>query len=163
MAHKLTAKQEAFIRAYLKCGNASEAYRQAYDCKDMKPQTVTRSAHELMQHPNISARVAAYQAKANERAGITLADHLTRLGHLSQVAEGLEQISASVKAEELRAKASGIYTERVEHSGSLEPVIVTFSISGPRCRRQVIAASMLSGPGWLPTRPTPFSARRATP
>ncbi len=131
MAQKLTAKQEAFIRAYLKCGNASEAYRQAYDCKTMKAETVTRSAHELMQHPNISARVAAYQAKANEKAGITLASHLERLAHLSAVAEDLSQISASVKAEELRAKASGLYVERVEHSGAAEPVKIVFRLDRP--------------------------------
>lgn len=127
MAHKLTAKQEAFIRAYLKCGNASEAYRQAYDAENMKPESIHSKASELLAHGEISSRVATLQAKANERAGITLADHLTRLGHLSQVAEGLEQISASVKAEELRAKASGLYIERVEHSGD-SPIRFTFTL-----------------------------------
>ena len=131
MAQKLTAKQEAFIRAYLKCGNASEAYRQAYDAKNMKPQVVNNSASELLNHPEISVRVAAFQAKANEKAGITLASHLERLAHLSTVAEGLEQISASVKAEELRAKASGLYVERVEHSGAAEPVKIVFRLDRP--------------------------------
>lgn len=119
MAGKLTAKQEAFVRAFLQCGNASEAYRKAYDAKGMKPETINRSAHDLIQHPNISARLAAYQTKAAEKAGVTLADHLTRLAHLSAVAEERDQISASVKAEELRGKASGIYTEKVEHSGAV--------------------------------------------
>ena len=131
MAQKLTAKQEAFIRAYLKCGNASEAYRQSYDASKMKPESVNRKATELMRHGTIAARVATYQAKANERAGITLASHLERLAHLSNVAEGLEQLSASVKAEELRAKASGLYVERVEHSGSADPVKIVFRLDRP--------------------------------
>jgi len=29
----LTVKQEKFAHAYLECGNTSEAYRKAYDCK----------------------------------------------------------------------------------------------------------------------------------
>lgn len=132
MAQKLTAKQEAFIRAYLKCGNASEAYRQSYDASKMKPEVVNNEASLLLAHPEISVRVAAYQTKANERAGVTLADHLTRMAQLSEEAREVAQFSAAIRAEELRAKASGLYVERVEHSGSLEPVIVTFSISGPR-------------------------------
>lgn len=131
MAQKLTAKQEAFIRAYLKCGNASEAYRQNYNAKGMTSDAVNVEASRLLRHPLISPRLAEIQSKANERAGITLAEHLTRLGHLSQVAEGLEQISASVKAEELRAKASGLYVERVEHSGAAEPVKIVFRLDRP--------------------------------
>jgi len=132
VAQKLTAKQEAFIRAYLKCGNASEAYRQSYDAKGMKPETINKRASELLSEREIAGRIAAYQAKANERAGVTLADHLTRMAQLSEEAREVAQFSAAIRAEELRAKASGLYVERVEHSGSLEPVIVTFSITGPR-------------------------------
>ena len=130
-AQKLTAKQEAFIRAYLKCGNASEAYRQSYDAKGMKSETINKRASELLSEGEIAGRVAAFQAKANERAGITLASHLERLAHLSAVAEDLSQISASVKAEELRAKASGLYVERVEHSGAAEPVKIVFRLDRP--------------------------------
>lgn len=132
MAQKLTAKQEAFIRAYLKCGNASEAYRQNYNAKGMTPDAVNVEASRLLRHPLISPRLAEIQTKANERAGVTLADHLTRMAQLSEEAREVAQFSAAIRAEELRAKASGLYVERVEHSGSLEPVIVTFSISGPR-------------------------------
>jgi len=132
VAQKLTAKQEAFIRAYLKCGNASEAYRQSYDAKGMKPETINKRASELLSEGEIAGRVAAYQAKANERAGVKLVDHLLRMDDLAKAAEKQNQFSAAIRAEELRAKASGLYVERVEHSGSLEPVIVTFSITGPR-------------------------------
>jgi phage terminase small subunit len=119
VAQKLTAKQEAFIRAYLKCGNASEAYRKSYDASNMKPESIHSKASELLAHGEIKSRIESAQSKACERAGISLSDHLVRLAHLSRVAEGLDQISASVKAEELRGKASGIYTEKVEHSGAV--------------------------------------------
>jgi phage terminase small subunit len=39
--HRLTPKQADFAAAYVLCGNASEAYRQAYDVGDKtKPSTV---------------------------------------------------------------------------------------------------------------------------
>ena len=42
MAKKLTPKQESFCLAYIETGNASEAYRQAYDVgPKTKPETVT--------------------------------------------------------------------------------------------------------------------------
>lgn len=131
MAQKLTAKQEAFIRAYLKCGNASEAYRQAYDAKGMKPETINKRASELLSEGEIAGRIATYQAKASEKAVLSLADHLARLAQLSEEARQLEQMSAAIKAEELRGKATGLYVERVEHSGAAEPVKIVFRLDRP--------------------------------
>ena len=37
---KLTAKQEAFARAYVETGNASEAYRRAYNAENMKQESI---------------------------------------------------------------------------------------------------------------------------
>ena len=38
-------------------GNASEAYRRAYDCENMKPETINREAHELLSGPHFQAAV----------------------------------------------------------------------------------------------------------
>jgi len=46
----LTPKQETFCLEYLKTGNASEAYRIAYDAKDMKPATINRRAKDLIEY-----------------------------------------------------------------------------------------------------------------
>lgn len=120
MSGKVTAKQEAFIRAYLRCGNASEAYRKAYDCKTAKPETVNKRASELLSSGEIAGRVAAAQSKASDLAVLSLADHLARLALLSEEARKADQFSAAIKAEELRGKATGHYTEKVEHSGGID-------------------------------------------
>lgn len=127
---ELTPKQAAFVREYLKSGNASKAYRESYDADGMKPEHINVEASKLLDNPKIAQRVKEFQDKANAAVGITLESHLARLAHLSTVAEGLDQISASVKAEELRGKVSGLYVERVEHS-SPEPVVVTFRLARP--------------------------------
>ena len=53
----MTPKQEQFARLYVETGNASEAYRQAYNADNMKPETVTNEAYKLLQDPDISAMV----------------------------------------------------------------------------------------------------------
>lgn len=74
---KLTPKQEAFCRAYVEAGSASEAYRQAYPkARAWKPETVHKRASELLAHREVMGRVEALQAAARERHEITL-DSLT--------------------------------------------------------------------------------------
>ena len=49
-------------------GNASEAYRSAYDAKKMKPQTGFSTASRLLKDRKVTARVEEIQAKAKEIA-----------------------------------------------------------------------------------------------
>jgi phage terminase small subunit len=41
----LTVKQENFCLAYMETGNASEAYRRAYNAGKMKPAVINVKAH----------------------------------------------------------------------------------------------------------------------
>lgn len=69
---KLTIKQEKFCNKYVECGNASEAYRYAYDTsKTIKPETVWRKAKEVLDNGNVSARIEELQKKMEERGMIT--------------------------------------------------------------------------------------------
>lgn len=58
---KLTIKQEKFAQQYVLTGNASEAFRQSYDSKNMKSETVTEKASRLLKQYNISTRVKELQ------------------------------------------------------------------------------------------------------
>lgn len=68
---KLTAKQEKFCNYYLECGNASEAYRRAYSCSKMKPETVNRMAFDLMNNRKIAARIEELRAGMEQRSNFT--------------------------------------------------------------------------------------------
>lgn len=68
----LTQKQEAFCLAYIETGNASEAYRRAYDTARMKPESVNRLAKALMDNVKIRSRLAELHAPALEKAGATV-------------------------------------------------------------------------------------------
>lgn len=68
---KLTPKQERFCNYYLETGNASEAYRRAYSCERMAPNTINRKAAELLNNGKITARVGHLQEALQERSDIS--------------------------------------------------------------------------------------------
>jgi hypothetical protein len=72
MPDELTLKQDAFAMAYMETGNASEAYRRAYNAENMKQATVERSACEVFQNPKVSARVTELRAAMAKRNEITV-------------------------------------------------------------------------------------------
>lgn len=57
----MTSKQEIFCSKYLECGNASEAYRYAYNCSNQKDKTVWESASKLLKNPKVVARIKQTQ------------------------------------------------------------------------------------------------------
>lgn len=59
---KLTVKQENFCNYYIETGNASEAYRCAYSCSNMKDETVNKRASELLNSGEITGRVKQLQS-----------------------------------------------------------------------------------------------------
>ncbi len=68
---KLTIKQEKFCNKYLECGNASEAYRYAYDCSNMSDNTIYVKASELLSDGKISVRLEYLKTHLAEAAGIS--------------------------------------------------------------------------------------------
>lgn len=116
----LTPKQEAFARAYIETGNASEAYRRAYDAENMKPETVNRSAKELLDNPKIAARLAEYRQEVAERTLVTaelLTDKLLRIakkGEDKDTEPGLSVARASLMD---IAKLNGLIVDKAELAG----------------------------------------------
>lgn len=71
MKGKLTIKQENFCNYYVETGNASEAYRRAYSCANLKPESVNRLAIQLLNNIKITSRVAELQAEQKAKSDIT--------------------------------------------------------------------------------------------
>lgn len=69
---KLTPKQEAFARAYVETGNASESYRRAYNVQTMAPENIDIEACRLLKHPKVSPRVTQLQAELAARHEVTV-------------------------------------------------------------------------------------------
>lgn len=113
----LTKKQEDFILAYIESGNATGAYRSAYNVGGMKAETVNRTAKELLDNPKIAARIAELRKPVIEKAQLSLEQHLNDLKRLRDLAEASEKYGPAIMAEVSRGKASGLYVDKVRVSG----------------------------------------------
>lgn len=67
-ASSLTSKQEQFAwLIVMEDKNQTEAYRAAYDCENMLPQTIWSLASNMMKHPKVSARMEELRRRKEER------------------------------------------------------------------------------------------------
>lgn len=71
MGKSLTVKQENFCNYYIESGNASEAYRRAYLCKKMKPETINAKSYQLLNNGQITDRVKELQEEQKNKSDIT--------------------------------------------------------------------------------------------
>ena len=115
----LTPKQEAFALAYVETGNASEAYRRAYNAGNMKPEVIANKASALLKRGEVRVRVEMAQAKAVERHETTIDDILRELEEARALAAGGEkpQPAAMVAASMGKAKLLGMLTDKTEVTG----------------------------------------------
>ena len=125
----LTSKQEKFAQSVASGMSQADAYRHAYNAENMKPETIQKRASELMGKREIAGRVRDLQEEGAKIAVYTLAEHLSRLDKLSRGAEAEGKFAEAVKAEELRGKAAGLYTERqqIDHTTngeSIQPQVI---------------------------------------
>ena len=119
MADKLTIKQERFCQKYIECGNASEAYRFAYDSDNMSTKTIGRKAKELLDNGKITAWLDISQSKTAEKHEITKDTHIKNLQELKRMAIETGNLHVAVKAENLIGQTCGLYTQKHEHSGTI--------------------------------------------
>ena len=114
---RLTPKQEAFAIAYIETGNASEAYRKAYNVNGKSDNAVHVEASRLLATPKVSLRVKELQAAHQARHNVTV-DSLTKeLEDARDLATKNKQPSAIVQAVMGKAKIHGMLTDKHEHTG----------------------------------------------
>ena len=106
----LTIKQEKFCMVYIETGNASEAYRQAYNAENMKEATINRNAKMMIDDNKISTRIKELKSGHTKRHELTIDDLVKQLEEARQVALALEnpQCSAAISATMGTAKLLGL-------------------------------------------------------
>lgn len=121
----LTTKQERFAQAYVETGNASEAYRRAYDAENMKDTAVHVNASKLLKNTKVALRLDELQRRAQKRHDITI-DTLTEMLKADRdLAREIEQPSAAVSAVMGLAKIHGLILDKAQISGDEDNPIVT--------------------------------------
>ena len=112
----LTPKQEKFCLVYMETGNASEAYRQAYDAQSMKPDSVNRKAKEVLDNVKIAARLAELRAPIIAKAQLTVEDLLKELEEARRLAIDTEAPAPAVSATMGKAKLLGLDKQIIENT-----------------------------------------------
>jgi len=110
----LTDQEMAFIHAFVETGNATAAYRRAYDAGKMNYASIRKEASRLLDNPHITPTLTILRRTLVDRAHASLMEHLAELDRLKRRAEDEGDMRAAVKAEELRGKVMGYHVERVE-------------------------------------------------
>ncbi|HEY1472946.1 MAG TPA: terminase small subunit [Pseudolabrys sp.] len=104
-------RHERFALALAEGRSATEAYSQA----GYKP--CRQNAARLMTKDDIKARLAELQAVAAKKTEVTVESLLAELEQARIRADGLDQLSAAVKAISEKARISGLLVQKVEVGG----------------------------------------------
>jgi phage terminase small subunit len=115
----LTIKQEKFCMVYVETGNASEAYRQAYNAENMSNEAIWVEGSRLMDNPIVSLRIEELKKGHVKRHELTIDDLVAELEEARQAALSamVVQSSASVAATMGKAKLLGLVVDKNEHTG----------------------------------------------
>ena len=106
----LTEKQERFCKSFVETGNATLAYKTAFNCENMQPQTINKRASELLAKSQIKGRIDELREVASRRHNITVDSLIDELEEARKIALEAEtpQASAAISATMGKAKLLGL-------------------------------------------------------
>ncbi|OOF55773.1 terminase small subunit [Rodentibacter genomosp. 2] len=141
----LTPKQEKFCQLYIELGNASEAYRQAYEAKNMTTGAINTNAKKLLKKDTpIALRIAELQSEHQQRHNLTVDKMIADLQEYRDICMGRKPLTITTvvkntqegtaknidtecfifeptganKALELLGKHLGMFTQKVDMTSS---------------------------------------------
>lgn len=111
---ELTGQQQEFVRLILAGKTGADAYRGAYDCRNMLQNTVIAAASRLRADPNIAAWLLAAREAHLGTTVLTRDMHLAELERLKELALASGNHGAAIQAESFRGKVAGHHVERFQ-------------------------------------------------
>lgn len=125
----LNPKQEKFCQLYVKLGNASDAYREAYS-STAKPESINVTASRLLSDVKVSLRVEEIREALKANHGITLQNILDELEEARKLALNTGTATAAVSASMGKAKLLGFDREKKEQP-TAKPFVINFIKATP--------------------------------
>ena len=154
----LTPKQEKFCQLYIELGNASEAYRQSYNCSKMTTEVINVKASELLnKNGKITVRVEELRQAHQQRHNLTVDNIIADLQEYRDICMGRKPLTITTvvknaqegtaqsvntecfvfeptganKALELLGKHLGMFKDRVDvtSGGNALPAVINISFS----------------------------------
>ena len=119
MAKHLAPKQERFVAEYLVDLNATQAaIRAGYSDK-----TASSQGERLLRNVEIAKAVKVAQIRLAIRAERSAAEVLKDIQEVTIDARAAGDVRSALKGLELEGRHLGMFTDKVQHSGSVETVI----------------------------------------
>ncbi len=111
---ELTEAQSKFVDGLLSGMNATDAYRDAYNCEHMSPGAVRVDACRLKKHPNVSLILSAAREAGMSKAVLSQEQYIQRLNEAEERCWKSGNAGAAVQALQLAGKVMGHYVEKVD-------------------------------------------------
>lgn len=133
---RLKYKQQKFIMRYIQNGgNASEAYRYAYDCTNMSDKAINVEASKMLKNPNVTLWIEYYQGNVqdfiNEEIMYSTNDAFQELEELQKKSmNSSKTYNIAMKAIENKCKLKGLFTDKVEVSGGTTVQMGSVEVDG---------------------------------
>ena len=106
----MTDNQKRFAREYVKCGNATEAYKKVYKVKnDMSAGT---AGSRLLQNVNVREYIQELNKKQENKHTLDLEDCLRILTEIAE--DPTSTKNERMKAIDMRMKTLGVYLQRMQ-------------------------------------------------
>ena len=134
MSEKLTLKQEKFVQNLIKGMSQREAYKNSYDAKNMKDETIDTRACELFRNSKIKARYEELLKRLEDKAIMSAEERMKWLSKVikadikvereydNEVKEYDPYMSDRLKAMDILNKMDGQYTTKIEGNISVEKI-----------------------------------------
>jgi phage terminase small subunit len=108
------ARHERFVQALIRGSSQCDAYLAAgYNATSSS--AAYAHAARLVRNGKVRARLNELQSKEEIKSLLTVEQHMEELRALREIAKANGQLSAAIRAEELRGKLRGFYVDQVQH------------------------------------------------
>ena len=137
---QLTPKQLAFVQGILQGMTASDAYRHAYNAENMASNAIWTNAAKLKADTKVALWLQRAAAENLVECKVTLDNHTAELDRLSRLAETAGAYGASIKAQELRGRANGLYVDQIKTDTGQADVLQALAAIGkvdPRLAKEL--------------------------
>lgn len=113
----LTPKQETFVQGIIKGLSQADAYRSAYNCKNMSDNSVYVNASKLMSDTKIALRIKELREELSKESIMSAQERLEWLTDIVQ--DDITNIDGKLRALDIMNKMTGEYTTKIDGSVSI--------------------------------------------
>jgi len=142
---QLTMKQHKFVDEYINTGNASEAYRRAYDCKNSTNRTIQINASKLLSNTIVALAVKREKERINRASRLGSKDIEDNLYSIFERSLETDQLNTARACMMDIAKLNGLIIQKQEQqiNTTVNHVSLLEAVKARRTVRDTVPSNQL--------------------